>query len=163
MVLDEKKVKFNALFQESRNVETLRASFFFSFSPRYAASCFMRTSKFHFTAWVVGEGKMGLFICLPGCLPQVARGRGTFSLRPRPQEQRRNFAYFCNRFWINVQCVYIRVMSLRPNFIVLFMTLIKVWLGGTKKERFYVLEGIHNSHMNVVTYFNYERTHIILQ
>ena len=39
--------------------------------------------------------------------------------------------------------MYIRVMSLRPNFIVLFMTLIKVWLGGGKKERFYVLEGIH--------------------
>ena len=41
--------------------------------------------------------------------------------------------------------MYIRVMSLRPNFIVLFMTLIKVWLGGGgggKKECFYVLEGI---------------------
>ena len=62
-----KKVKFNALF---RKVVTSRHyGLVFSFSPsRYAASCFMRTSKFHFTAWVVGEGKMGLFICLPGCL-----------------------------------------------------------------------------------------------
>ena len=39
--------------------------------------------------------------------------------------------------------MYIRVMSLRPNFIVLFMTLIKIRLRGGKKERFYVLEGIH--------------------
>ena len=62
-----KKVKFNALF---RKVVTSRHyGLVFSFSPRNAASCFMRTSKFHFTAWVVGEGKMGLFICLPGCLP----------------------------------------------------------------------------------------------
>ena len=57
--------------------------------------------------------------------------------------------------------MYIRVMSLRPNFIVLFMTLIKVWLGGGgKKGAFLRLGG--DSHANVVTFFNYERTHIIL-